>query len=72
MLEKTKKTTKVTDASFFVHFTNSWSLWKFNTYAKFGIYLTTSHSAYVATSTESDGVKIDGFLYTNFMYIPKK
>ena len=31
----------------------------------------TSHSAYVATSTKSDGVKIDGFLYPNFMYIPK-
>ena len=27
----------------------------------------TSHSAYVATSTESHGVKIDGFLYPNFM-----
>ena len=27
----------------------------------------TSHSAYVATSTESDGAKIDGFLYPNFM-----
>ena len=25
------------------------------------------HSAYVATSTESDGVKIDGFLHPNFM-----
>ena len=31
----------------------------------------TSHSAYVATSTESKGVKIDGFLYPNFMQIPK-
>ena len=31
----------------------------------------TSHSAYVATSTESQGVKIDGFLYPNFMQIPK-
>ena len=29
--------------------------------------LRTSHSAYVATSTESNGVKIDGFLYPNFM-----
>ena len=29
--------------------------------------LGTSHSAYVATSTESDGAKIDGFLYPNFM-----
>ena len=27
----------------------------------------TSHSAYVATSTESNGVKIDGFLYPNYM-----
>ena len=27
----------------------------------------TSHSAYDATSTESNGVKIDGFLYPNFM-----
>ena len=27
----------------------------------------TGHSAYVATSTESDGVKVDGFLYPNFM-----
>ena len=27
----------------------------------------TSHSAYVVTSTESDVVKIDGFLYPNFM-----
>ena len=27
----------------------------------------TSHSAYDATLTESDGVKIDGFLYSNFM-----
>ena len=27
----------------------------------------TSHSAYVATSTELDGVKIDGFLYPNLM-----
>ena len=27
----------------------------------------TSHSAYAATSTESDRVKIDGFLYPNFM-----
>ena len=27
----------------------------------------TSHSAYVATSTESHGVKIHGFLYPNFM-----
>ena len=31
-----------------------------------------SHSAYVATSTESHGVKIDGFLHPNFMKIPKK
>ena len=29
--------------------------------------LYTSHSAYVATSTELHGVKIDGFLYSNFM-----
>ena len=29
--------------------------------------LTTSHSAYDATSIESNGVKIDGFLYPNFM-----
>ena len=27
----------------------------------------TSHSAYVATSTESEGVKMDGFLYRNFI-----
>ena len=27
----------------------------------------TSHSAYVAMSTELHGVKIDGFLYPNFM-----
>ena len=27
----------------------------------------TSHPAYDATSTESNGVKIDGFLYPNFM-----
>ena len=27
----------------------------------------TSHSAYVATSTESYGVKINGFFYPNFM-----
>ena len=27
----------------------------------------TSHSAYVATLTELHGVKIDGFLYPNFM-----
>jgi hypothetical protein len=27
----------------------------------------TSQSAYVATLTESDGVKIDGFLYPNFI-----
>ena len=27
----------------------------------------TSHSAYVATLTESHGVKIDGFLYPDFM-----
>ena len=27
----------------------------------------TCHSAYNATSTKSDGVKIDGFLYQNFM-----
>ena len=27
----------------------------------------TSHSAYVAMSTESHGVKINGFLYPNFM-----
>ena len=27
----------------------------------------TSHSAYVATSAESHGVKIDGCLYPNFM-----
>ena len=27
----------------------------------------TSHSAYVATSTESDGAKINGFLDPNFM-----
>ena len=30
-------------------------------------FIGTSHSAYVATSTESNGVKIDGFLYPNFM-----
>ena len=29
----------------------------------------TSHSAYVVTSTKSHGVKIDGFLYPNFMYM---
>ena len=27
----------------------------------------TSHSAYVATSTEFHGVKINGFLYPNYM-----
>ena len=27
----------------------------------------TSHSAYVATSTETSGVKIDGFLHPNLM-----
>ena len=27
----------------------------------------TSHSAYIATDTESNGAKIDGFLYPNFM-----
>ena len=27
----------------------------------------TGHSAYVATSTKSNGVKIDGFFYPNFM-----
>ena len=27
----------------------------------------TSHSAYVATATESDGVKIDGLLPPNFL-----
>jgi hypothetical protein len=27
----------------------------------------TSHSAYVATSTESDGAKIDGLLTPNFL-----
>ena len=32
----------------------------------------TSHSAYDATSTELYGVKIDGFLYPNFIQIPKK
>ena len=32
----------------------------------------TSHSAYDVTSIESNGVKIDGFLNPNFMYIPKK
>ena len=31
------------------------------------VLLYTSHSAYDATSTESNGVKIDGFLYPNFM-----
>ena len=30
-------------------------------------YIHTSHSAYVATSTELHGVKIDGVLYPNFM-----
>ena len=25
----------------------------------------------VATLTKSDGVKVDGFVYPNFMYIPK-
>ena len=30
-----------------------------------------SHSAYVATLTELEGAKIDGFLYPNFMEIPK-
>ena len=29
----------------------------------------TSHSAYVARSTKLHGVKIDGFLYPNFMYV---
>ena len=32
----------------------------------------TSQSAYAATSTESKRVKIDEFLYPNFMKIPKK
>ena len=32
----------------------------------------TSHSAYVATSTQPQGVKINRFLYPNFMSIPKK
>ena len=27
----------------------------------------TSHSTYIVTSTESDGVNIDGFLYPNSM-----
>ena len=31
-----------------------------------------SHSAYDATSTESNGAKIDGFLYRNFTKNPKK
>jgi hypothetical protein len=30
-------------------------------------WLATSHSAYVAMSTESDGVKIDGLLPPNFL-----
>jgi hypothetical protein len=34
--------------------------------------MSNSHSAYDATSTECNRVKIDGFLYPNFMLIPKK
>ena len=30
-----------------------------------------SHSVYVAKSTELYGAKIDGFLYPNFMQVPK-
>ena len=33
--------------------------------------LYTSHSAYVAISTKSDGVKIDEFLYPNFFTFQK-
>ena len=36
------------------------------------VWCDTSHSAYDATSTESDGAKMDGFLFPNFMLIPKK
>ena len=31
----------------------------------------TNHSAYVVTLTKSHGVKMNGFLHPNFMYIPK-
>ena len=31
------------------------------------VWINTSHSAYVATETESNGAKIDGFFYPNFM-----
>ena len=34
---------------------------------KFVSCICTSHSAYVATSNESDGLKIDGFFYPNLM-----
>ena len=34
---------------------------------KFEFSLNTSHSAYVTTATESDGVKIDGLLPPNFL-----
>ena len=45
---------------------------KVNLVSGFWLSLYTSHSAYDAMSTESDRVKIDGFLNPNFMYIPKK
>ena len=35
---------------------------------QFKLCLITSHSAYVATSTELQGVKIDGILYPNFIF----
>ena len=34
--------------------------------------LRASHSAYDATTTELYGVEIEGFLHSNFMWIPKK
>ena len=43
------------------------SLIAFLVYRPGGTYMGTSHSANVATSTESHGVKIDGFLNPNFI-----
>jgi hypothetical protein len=40
---------------------------KLNTWNRVDFAVSTSHSAYVATSTELHGVKIDGFLYPNFI-----
>ena len=39
----------------------------FKNICKFPFPAFTSHSAYVATETESDGVKIDGLLPPNFL-----